>query len=85
MPSDGTATRFLNRGRVELGTDPVRCAIRPVTLGRKNHLFAGSDDGERRWTIVASLTPPYRLNDVLPRMINGDPVNRLDELVLEAR
>ena len=26
-------------------TNPVERAVRPVTLGRKNHLFAGSDDG----------------------------------------
>ena len=33
---------FLDDGRVELDTNPVERAVRPVTLGRKNHLFAGS-------------------------------------------
>jgi transposase len=37
--------RFLDDGRVELDTNTVERAIRPVTLGRKNHLFAGSDGG----------------------------------------
>jgi transposase len=38
-------TRFLRDGRIELDTNPVERAIRPVALGRKNHLFAGSDGG----------------------------------------
>jgi transposase len=38
-------TRFLHDGRIELDTDPVERAIRPIALGRKNHLFAGSDGG----------------------------------------
>jgi transposase len=37
-------TRFLHDGRVELDTNPVERAIRPVALGRKNHSFAGSDE-----------------------------------------
>jgi len=47
-------TRFLKDGRVELDTNPVERAIRPVALGRKNHLFAGSDGGGRRWATVCS-------------------------------
>jgi hypothetical protein len=37
-------TRFLDDGRIELDNNPVERAIRPVALGRKNHLFAGSDE-----------------------------------------
>jgi transposase len=29
--------------------------MRPIALGRKNHLFAGSDDGGKYWAIHASL------------------------------
>jgi Transposase IS66 family len=39
----GLLCRFLDDGRIELDTNTVERAIRPVTLGRKNHLFAGSD------------------------------------------
>jgi hypothetical protein len=28
---------------------------RAIALGRKNHLFAGSDGGAARWAVVASL------------------------------
>ena len=83
-------TRFLDDGRVELDTNPVERAIRPVALGRKNHLFAGSDRGAKRWATVISLVETAKLNqvepyayiaDVLQRMIDGHPANRLDELL----
>lgn len=83
-------TRFLNDGRIELDTNPVERAIRPVALGRKNHLFAGSDGGGDRWAIVCSLIETCKLNgvepfacqrDVLTRMVDGHPINRLDELL----
>src|SRR3954468_7002586 len=46
---------FLEDGRLELDTNTVERAIRPIALGRKNSLFAGSDGGARHWAIVASL------------------------------
>ncbi len=36
---------FLGDGRIEMDTNPVERAIRPIALGRKNTLFAGSDVG----------------------------------------
>jgi hypothetical protein len=47
--------RFLDDGRIELDTNPVERAIRPVALGRKNHLFVGSDGGGARWATACSL------------------------------
>jgi transposase len=75
-------TRFLHDGRSELDTNPVERAIRPVALGRKNHLFAGSDGGGHRWAVLCSLIESCKLNDVEPyahlhdvlsRMVNGHP------------
>lgn len=83
-------TRFLGDGRVELDTNPVERAIRPVALGRKNHLFAGSDGGGARWATLCSLIETAKLNDVEPyaylrdvlnRMVDGHPINRLDDLL----
>ena len=82
--------RFLDDGRIELDTNTVERAIRPVTLGRKNHLFAGSDRGADRWATVCSLITTAKLNDVEPfayledvleRMSNGHPMSRLDDLL----
>ena len=81
---------FLDDGRVELDTNAVERAIRPVTLGRKNHLFAGSDGGADRWAIIASLFATTKLNDVEPyaylkdvleRMTHGHPMSRIDDLL----
>ena len=81
---------FLNDGRIELDNNTVERAIRPIALGRKNHLFAGSDGGAARWAVVASLLATAKLNgvepfaylkDVLQRMSDGHPMSRLDELL----
>ena len=82
--------RFIDDGRIELDNNAVERAIRPVALGRKNHLFAGSDGGADRWAIVASLISTAKLNDVEPyaylkdvidRMTNGHPTSRIDDLL----
>jgi transposase len=48
-------TRFLEDGRLELDTNPVENAIRPVALTRKNALFAGHEVGAENWALLASL------------------------------
>ncbi len=82
--------RFLDDGRIELDTNSVERAIRPITLGRKNHLFAGSDGGGDRWATVCSLITTAKLNgvepyaylkDILERMANGHPMSQLGELL----
>lgn len=64
-------------------------AIRPLSLGRKNYLFAGSDHGGRRaatvYTILETagmngLDPEAYLADILAR-IADHPANRIDELL----
>jgi transposase len=82
--------RFLDDGRIELDNNPVERAIRPIALGRKNHLFAGSDGGGARWATVCSLIATAKLNDVEPfaylsdvlqRLTDGHPMSRLDDLL----
>ena len=57
---------------------------------RKNYLFAGSDSGGERaaaiYTIVQTaklngLNPEAYLNDVLTRIADGHPINRIAELM----
>ena len=83
-------TRFLDDGRIELDTNIVERSMRPQALTRKNALFAGHDDGAGSWAILASLIetcklsdiePQAYLADVLTRLVNLWPNNRLDELL----
>ena len=60
-----------------------------IALGRKNHLFAGSDGGGDRWATVCSLIATAKLNDVDPQAWLADvlarlqdhPARRIDELL----
>ena len=86
---DGLA-RFLDDGRIEIDSNVVERAIRPIALGRKNHLFAGSDGGGEHWAVIASLIetckmnavdPQLYLRDVLSKIVARHPMSRIDELL----
>ena len=82
--------RFLDDGRIELDTNIVERAIRPIVLNRKDALFAGHDEGAENWACVASLIETCKLNDVEPqayiadvldKLVNLWPASRIDELM----
>jgi transposase len=82
-------TRFLDDGRIELDTNAVERAMRPIALNRKNSLFAGSDEGAHHWAILATLVeccklhavnPQAYLEDVLTRLVAGHPQSQIDQL-----
>jgi IS66 C-terminal element/Transposase IS66 family len=86
----GELTRFIDDGRIELDNNAVERSIRPITLNRKNALFAGSDGGAEHWAIIASLVQTCKLSDVDPlayltdaftRIVNGHPNSNIDELL----
>jgi transposase len=68
---------FLDDGRLELDTNTVERAMRPVALGRKNALFAGSNSGGRHWAIIATLIQSAKLNDVDPLAWLTDVLERI--------
>lgn len=82
---------FLDDGRIDVDTNTVERSMRPIGLGRKNALFAGSAAGGRDWAILASLLNSAKLNnldpfpymaDVLERIVSGAvKVNALDRLL----
>ncbi len=61
-------TRFLSDGQLEMDTNAVENAIRPITLTRKNALFAGSDAGAENWARLASLIGTCKLNGINPQI-----------------
>ncbi|ORE91675.1 transposase [Stappia sp. 22II-S9-Z10] len=81
--------RYLGDGRIEIDNNAAERAIRPIALGRKNWLFAGSDRGGERAAGILSLIETARLNgldperylrDVLTR-IADHPINRIADLL----
>lgn len=82
-------TAYVGDGRLELSNNAAENAVRPVTLGRKNWLFAGSDAGGERTAIMLTLLRTAKLNGVEPEAwlrdvlgrIGEHPINRLDELL----
>jgi transposase len=80
---------YLTEGRLNIDNNPVENSIRPVALGRKNYLFAGSHEAARRSGMLYSLLgtckmhgiEPYGwLKDVLQRIADY-PINRIQDLL----
>ncbi len=81
---------FLDDGRLEADNNRAENSLRRVALGRKNWMFAGSDKGGDRAALFYTLFETAKLNDidpfawlrdVLTRIGEGHPVNRLEELL----
>jgi hypothetical protein len=68
---------YLDDGRLEMDTNIVERAIRPITITRKNSLFAGSVAGARRWAIANTLIQSCKLNDVEPLAYLTDVLQRI--------
>lgn len=80
---------YLEDGRIGIDNNPAERAMRPIGIGRRNWLFAGSDSGgetlARAMTLIetakmSELDPQAWLADVLDR-IHDHKINRLDELL----
>ncbi len=57
---------FANEGMLEIDNGIVESVIRPVALGRKNYLFAGSHESARRAGIVYSFITCCKKNNIDP-------------------
>ena len=82
-------TLFLEDGRVAIDNNVAERGMRPIGVGRRNWLFAGSDTGgetlARAMTVIETakmngLDPQAYLADILDR-IHDHKINRLDELL----
>ena len=85
---DGFAP-FLNDGRICLSNNAAERALRPLCLGRRSWLFAGSDRGGRRAATMYTLFGIAKLNNVDPQAwladvlapIAGTPQKQNDRLL----
>jgi transposase len=69
--------RYRDDGRLEIDNNAAERAIRPLALGRKNYLFAGSDDGGHRAAAIYSLIETAKMNGVDPEAWLRDVLARL--------
>jgi transposase len=81
-------TGYLNDGILEIDNNLIENAIRPVALGRKNYLFAGSDEGAKRAAMMYTFFAMCKINDINPTQwleetidkLPSWPINRIEEL-----
>jgi transposase len=82
-------TQYCRDGRIEIDNNLVENSIRPLALGRKNYLFAGSHDAAQRIAMMYSffasckkqgINPVTWLKFVLDN-IAEHPINRIEELL----
>jgi transposase len=83
-------TRYAGDGRLAIDNNVAERALRGIAITRKNFLFLGSDAGGERAAILYTVLESAKLNgldpqtwlaDVIDRMANGHPINRLSELL----
>lgn len=82
-------TRYCDDGRIEIDNNAAERSLRTVALGRKNYLFAGSDEGGKRAAALYSLIGTAHLNGLDPMrylrhvlsVIASHPINKIDELL----
>ena len=80
---------YLEDGSLEIDNNLAENAIRPIALGRKNYLFAGSNRGAERAAMMYSFFGTCKKNDVNPyqwlrkvlEVIPTYKVNRLSNLL----
>jgi transposase len=83
-------TRPLQDGNLALDNGEAERALRGLAMGRRNWLFAGSDEGAERTAILCTVIESAArhgldlrlyLQDVLLKLASGWPPERLDELL----
>jgi transposase len=80
---------YTTDGKLNIDNNPVENAIRPVAIGRKNYLFAGSHEAAQRSAMLYSLMGTCKLHDINPfnwlkdilEKIAQFPINRMSELL----
>lgn len=71
--------KYLTDGQLEIDNNLVENAIRPVALGRKNYLFAGSHNGAGRAAAIYTLVSNAALHDIEPFNYLRDVLNRISD------
>ena len=70
--------KFLEHARVDLDNNIIERSIRPIAIGRKNWMVAGSEDGAERAALLISLVGTCR-------MLSIDPTAYFCDVLLRVR
>lgn len=81
--------RYLDHGHIEIDNNLVENSIRPIALGRKNYLFAGSHQAAKNAAAFYSLLASCKAHNINPQEylyhiienIATFPINRIHELL----
>ncbi len=57
---------YINNGKYEIDNNKIENAIRPLALGRKNYLFAGSHSAAKKAAMMYSFFATCKINEVNP-------------------
>jgi transposase len=72
-------TTYLLDGRLEIDNNLIENAVRPVALGRKNWLFAGSHDAARQSALIYSLVGTAKMHGIEPWAYLKDVLTRIHD------
>jgi len=80
---------YITDGRLKIDNNPVENSIRPVALGRKNYLFAGSHEAAKRSGMLYSLLGTCKMHGIEPygwlkevlQRIADHPINKIQDLL----
>jgi transposase len=80
---------YTTNGKLHIDNNPVENSIRPIAIGRKNYLFAGSHEAAQRSAMLYSLLGTCKLHKVNPfawltdilKRLPAYPINRIEELL----
>ena len=80
---------YLSDGQLHIDNNPIENSIRPIAVGRKNYLFAGSHQGAQWAAMFYSFFACCRLHEIDPaewlvdvmRRLPEHPVNQIEQLL----
>lgn len=80
---------YASDGKLTIDNNPVENSIRPVAIGRKNYLFAGSHEAAQRSAMLYSLLGTCKLHGINPfnwlrhvlQIIPTHPINKIKDLL----
>jgi hypothetical protein len=70
---------YATEGRLEIDNNLVENAIRPVAIGRKNYLFAGSHEAAKRAGVIYSFITCCKKNGYDPYQWLQDTLTKLSD------